>query len=242
MKMKFKAIRYISIFLLFTGALGSCNQDDPVPQPYPEKRNYFPLEVGESRLYRVDSIRYSDFDTSDIRDSFSYFIYESIDSLTINGTDSTYWLSRELKIERDSRAYLTEIWRYVLSDGNLIQYANNRPNLKLIFPLIDGETWDLNLYNGDSLKEASFGVDTTFSLNNVVLSDVKQVIEEDEGDLLSRNYEASFYSKENGLVFYRLFALELITSEFPEPGIPWIEKANSGYIKEITLLEYNQAK
>lgn len=113
-----KRLLAISLFLSF---LFSFKDDGEDLAPDFEGYQYFPLEVGQTSIFKIDSVAYDDF-TEEV-DTFSYFLKEEVESTFVDGanrkafkviiytsTDSTNWRLQKVisKLKLDLRAEIAE--------------------------------------------------------------------------------------------------------------------------------------
>lgn len=132
-----------SIFLfLITIFIYSCNETKEVG-PDTLGYEFYPLNVGEYRIYDVEEIRYlvTGFDTTiyQLRET----IFDSIPSID----RITYLLRRDIRSDAMSNWESDSVWSVTRTSNYLSITENNIPLIKLTFPVTTGREWDGNSLN-----------------------------------------------------------------------------------------------
>lgn len=145
--MKLFYARFLPLLLLSIGIV-SCTEDADLVPEAGLLDNYYPLETGDVRTYRIDSITY-DYDGSLQRiviDTQQYFLQERVlESTRINETD---WLriglfrSNTLEGEFELEDYAYEL----KTAGQLLRMEGNLTFIPLASPLKLFDEWDGTAY------------------------------------------------------------------------------------------------
>jgi hypothetical protein len=132
--------RFAAVGFLGLAVAGCKNESVKVE---PADTNYYPLAVGDYRIYNV-------VDTIWTRNVKTYNRFQLREQVAEQYTDNT---SREaFRIIRSRRATATDAWRadsvLVVSPAatNVLVTRNNNPRVELIFPVRDGY-WNANAFN-----------------------------------------------------------------------------------------------
>ncbi len=214
---------------------------------------YFPLQVGQYREYKVDSILYRQ---GKFLDSTSSFIREEI---TTKVTDT---LGEEYIILRSIRKNDIDPWVPNASFTARIYYfkaVRNEGNVHLVclvFPFIINQSWEgLSLINTDQVYDVQgesvqiyqgwepFKIKENAKpeiISGLNYRDVVTVLQSDEEDILTKRYSLEKYAKGVGLV-YKEMAIYDCNSQINtcSNGVPWNKRATKGYFMRQTLLKHN---
>lgn len=235
------------ILLLLITTIFSCKpQYKDIHVDYHE--DYYPLEVGMTKIYEVDTIKYSPV-YEDGKKSFRTELME-----TITGTFTDAGGREAFRIERFTREGPTKPWspinfHYAVKDKSHVELVeNNLRFIKMSFPLRLGATWNGNAYiaaDNDTFafyQDWEYEVTTIHGPANVKGIDYDStvtVLEVDDENLLERRYSVAQFAKNTGLIFREQYNLRIVDSQLPGTSIPWEEKANRGFIvrKKLTQVK-----
>lgn len=107
---------------------------------------YFPIQIGDTHLYQVDSIHFNSFTES--VDTFSYFEKKTIVS---KNTRDDFTDIYEVKVEQsfaiDSGWKESYFAFYELDKQGMSEIRSNVRVLKLLFPVRERKSWDANMNN-----------------------------------------------------------------------------------------------
>ena len=191
-------MRFNWFFLVLFG-LVSCSETDISNNTDRLGYHYFPLEVGNYRIYDVKEIKYT---VLNVETSF-YELKESIvDSFLNTSNNLQFVVHRSTRANSSESWVLDSIWTARRTADVAILTENNIAHAKLSFPIEQGKVWDGNSYNS---KSAEFYVyellaqDTT--LADTVFEGVVRVIQNDKGeDPLGIQNHSELYAPNVGLI------------------------------------------
>ena len=227
--------------------------------------DYFPLEVGRSWEYEVDSIIYDPAVGGTAIDSFRTFIRESVaDTLLDNAGEVLY------RVERYNRRSDTLPWQIetVLTLSRNEQRAtrteDNLRFTKLVFPVKAGKYWDGNaffdasrpvfvagetvqMFKGWQYRILEAGV--TATIGGLEFDEVVTVQNADNrylGNFLELRLATEQYARGVGLAYRELYILDtscqVCCSGNTEDGLceslPWEERAEKGFRLRQRLIRY----
>jgi len=155
---------------------------DPAMMGY----QYYPLEVGNYRIYYVTKVK-TQFDK---QDTTRYFMREVVKSSFEDQTGEVNY-----RIERSSRPDTRSQWIadsvFVVSKSltNVMLLANNARYVKLIFPVKTGKTWIADAYN----ENGDFGSeDSGLEKEPYTYAAVGEAFTFDDPDLIYNNTALQF--------------------------------------------------
>lgn len=142
-----------SVFLILISSLCfSCNKsktEGPVIDDY--GYDYFPLEVGRSWEYEVDSIIYDPAVGGTAVDSFRTFIRETITgTLPDNAGQALYRVERYFRRNDTLPWQVEKVFTLSRDEQRASRTEDNLRFTKLVFPVKAGKSWDGNAYFDDT--------------------------------------------------------------------------------------------
>ncbi|MBB6610162.1 hypothetical protein H7F15_03850 [Pontibacter sp. Tf4] len=153
----------------------SCEESFVTPDPEARGLNYYPLEVGQYRIYDVTDIHYQ----NDVATETHFQMREWVADSFLDQTNAlTYKIIRSVRPNAQAE-WLDDSVMTVTKDHNrVILTKDNTRYVIMVFPVQEGKTWQAdvlnNRYNRDSTaKENSvyFTVDKPYTLQNSAVYD-----------------------------------------------------------------------
>lgn len=257
-----KNIFYILV-LFITVAIGfvSCNSEAPKTIEVDNGSSFYPLTIGSTFEYRLDSILYDDFDNSETKREWDLKItYDS--KLKDQSGDDLIKLKRFIKPrgEKDEAYKLQDVWSLKLVNGKLETFEENLHFVKLVFPIEKNKSWNGNIFISPSggenpnsstkfYQDWDYKYETTNTTQTVLettYNDVVQVrqINEIGGPGAINHYVSNeWYAKGIGLIQKRM---EMIVENCPaepcsEKTLPVLQrtKKRKGFILDLKLIRYD---
>jgi hypothetical protein len=245
-------------FIVF--ALSGCGSD-PIENPFPDdSTEYFPLAVGRSITYAVDSTVFDDAPNGNSFETVSFQIKEEIASVNLDlEGDSVYYLHRYRRSTDIDPWVITDVWTLEKNTAEALRTEENITFRKLNFPLRFGKRWNPTSYihpettvqigtefmepfqdwDAEVLsfdKPGNVG-DFEFANNEVMI-----VQQADTDDGVMKRYVLETYVRNIGLVERRDSILDsrcIAIGDFgPCIGKEWIEHASKGYILSQVMIAY----
>lgn len=217
--------------------------------------SYFPTDSGHYVIYQVDSIYYNDFDRT--IDTVSLLIKEEIGGQETDNRNQPYQrLNRYYK--RDSSPWqLTKVWAIQIDDNLACRIENNQRYINLSFPLKINRQWDgipyirrdtvisipggsIDIYKDWDAFEI-IELDGSYSYNGQSFDSVLTILQVDKINNIERRYSLERYAKNYGLIYKEQLILDTQCNGNIANciGIPWEQKAEKGYILNMTFLASN---
>lgn len=206
------------IILAITTFITSCKKETEILSTEPIN-SYYPLSIGNSITYSIDSTTYINFGTEKV--VRSYLIKDVVDSMIIDNLGrNSYKIRRKLRSNADTTIW-DDISSYLVTqhDGRLELIQDNQRYLKLLEPIKDNFEWNGNSFiNTISNPELQYldqwryyytDVGMPFTTNNVNFPETITIIQRNDvlGDTLNKdnyfevNYSKEVYAKGIGLIF-----------------------------------------
>ena len=224
-------------------------------EEFPEDQlgyEYFPLELGKYSIYRIDSVIYQS--GGNLVDTIRTYSREEIVELIqdLNG-DTLYRIERSLSDIPDGGWEVKDVWTASKNETQALWTEENLKFIKIVFPLLEDNTWDGNIYfeddilvpaGGDQIKMYDewtyrvLGFRDTANIESVVYEDLLKIQQVDTENLLERRYGIEYYARNVGLVKKELQILDTQCVAGCE-GMTWEEKAEKGFIINQVLIDHN---
>lgn len=135
------------VFSVFT--LSSCKQDKVEEEPALDSGYaYFPMNEKLVREYKVLEERYA----GETIDTTSYFLKEELQVVENKGDENQQVVRRYKRTSATAEWVFDSLWIQARNDASAFSIENNLRLLKLTFPLVEGTSWDRNLYNVNETK------------------------------------------------------------------------------------------
>jgi len=184
----------------------SCNEVKEVS--IIDDSSFYPVKVGEYRVYDVEEILYSNVLEND---TLNYQLRESISDSIINGDRVTYALKREKRNLGDEWV-LDSIWTFSITDKFLVISENNIPFIKLTFPMNITNTWDGNALNTRSQMIYELEKLEELLIDSLSLNDhVKLIIEDIPENVVETDQRFEVYGRGVGLIQKSYLSLNFCT-------------------------------
>ncbi len=258
MPIRFSLFLLVSLTVFFV----ACNKSEVEDIELDFGYEYFPLEVGRSWEYEVDSIIYDPAVGGTSVDSFRTYILEQIsDTLHDNAGSVLY------RVERYYRRSDTLLWQiekiFTLSRDRqrAFRTEDNLRFVKLVFPAGAGKRWDGNAFfdsslevfvAGESIQMFNFwdylilGFEERTAVGSLEFEDVVAVQNADNrGNIIDLRYAVERYARGVGLIYRELDILRTDcqvccggdTGDACQ-SLPWEEKAEKGFSLRQRLIRY----
>ena len=174
----------------------SCNETKEVG-PDTLGLDYYPLKVGQYRIYDVEEIQYlvTGFDTA--RFQLRETIFDSI----VSTDRTTYLIRRDSRLNAMDNWKSDSIWSVTRAFNYLAITENNIPFIKLTFPVSAGRQWDGNGLNSRSTLTYYYQ-----AIQNPIIDSldtdkhIRVIIEDIEENVTGVDLRSEVYAEGIGLV------------------------------------------
>src|SRR5690606_19619047 len=118
------------------------------PPPYvPDGEQYFPLVIGRSITYTVDSIVFDDAPGGNTRDTISFQLREEIvGKVTTGAGDSAFVIHRFRRDDAAGPWILRDVYAALVAGAEALRTEENVTFVKMTFPLRPGNGWVSTAY------------------------------------------------------------------------------------------------
>jgi hypothetical protein len=220
----------------------TCKEELPEPAPI-KGLEYYPLHIGRFVVYQADSTVFTDLPKDTI--FYKYLIKEKIvEELYDNQGFKSYRLERYIKlfnaqVSYDSMAWqIKEAWLVKANNSRVQVQEHNALFTKLIFPALEGASWDGNAYNTLGKSNYTYEyVDKAEIINTRSFDKVLKVNQKiDTTNLIINHLEYEQYAANVGLVYRNYTYLESTTSIIP--NVPVKDRIEKGIMYTLKIVSY----
>lgn len=222
--MRNSLLKYFSFVIGVIIVIGCGPNNDP--EPFDDRRDYYPIEVGNTWIYDVEQIN----KTISSDDTLSFQLKEEIHELISDSFgEKLFSLYRYTRNNPLDNWVLDSVWTLVQHNDYIVKRENNVAFQKLIFPLDQTSIWDGNQWNINQEQTYTVDyVDSPTTINGVNYSETTFVNELDNENLILTQKQYEIYARNIGLVEFYKEDLET------QPG-----EKTLGFIYTQRLLEVN---
>lgn len=187
------------LLVLVAGLLYGCSETEEFNDQNTGKA-YFPMEVGEFRIYNVTSVRYLQ-DT--VSDSSTFQLRERVDTLYHNlAGEPTYKIIRSRRTTANDPWLDDSVITLTISNNLVRRLANNTELVKMVFPVKNSKNWDPNEYNTLEAGNAFYqNVGQPFSAGGKEYSKTATVSVNDFVSAINKDIRKEVYAEGVGLVY-----------------------------------------
>lgn len=215
-------------------SLISCTSDTLEPDPQKVGFSYFPLQVGDFRIYQIHKEHFSIFAESDTTD---YQLKELVADSFATQNEITFVLHRLSREQEQDPWQLDSVWTARRTANHAIVVENNIPFAKLVFPVAVNKTWDGNVFNTrlpDNYEITA--VNTSFETPAGPFGNTLTVFENNDPDsLIFQDIRQVVYALDVGLI-YKFSSILDFCNTSPE----CLGNLETGTVFEQLLIEYGE--
>ena len=195
--------------------------------------HYFPLDVGDFRIYDVEESRFTVLG----EEQLSYELKEYVADSGLNASDNLYYiLHRSTRINDTDSWNLDSIWTAQKTTSIGILFENNRPFVKMSFPDAQGIFWDGNSMNTNGNETYQYELDIADTiLFDTPFEKIVKVVQNDRSDAIGVNDRAEFFAPNVGLILKTSTVLNYCQADCKE-----INEIQSGRTYKMTLKSYGK--
>ena len=251
---------YVACIFVLSCCLIACNEQETEMVEVDFGYDYFPLAIGKSWTYQIDSIFFDPAIGGTAIDTIATFLQETIVDTFTNLEERTAY-----RVEQFFRRNPSEDWQLVKvftlsrDENRAFRTEDNLTFVKLTFPAKVNNIWDGNAFLDEFLKVDIKGEQVEFFKNwDYLILEEGQLFEldtfrfeqylvvqnADDENLIERRFAVERYARGVGLITRDLEILDTqcevcCNSDFEAcENLPWVEKAEKGLILKQRLIDY----
>jgi hypothetical protein len=209
--------------------VSACTKSDIETQKF----DFYPLNDKLVRIYEVIEVNYA---VSEDPVAKSYFLKEKISQIIANTGKETSFVIERLTSKSISGVWkLDSVWSGNFWPDKLVLKENNKELLKLVFPVQNKVSWNLNKFNTlESTKAEYEKTNIRLTINKQNYDGVIKVKIKNDSTAINLHRNLEYYAPNIGLI-----AKEIINVDYCQSSPSCIGKGiiNFGAIKKITLVK-----
>lgn len=200
---------FILILVCFVSTQIACRE---IEEPTASDDSYFPISIGNTWIYAVDSIHYDGF-----KGDSAKYVFERKEEITslflVDSSKQNAGFILQISVRNDSN----QLWQYIKSsivqkdDYRAVRKDFNIPRVKLVFPIKDRKSWDANQLNSKEINLVRFrNVGDSHIIGERIFTPTLKVDEYNESYPSSESICWEIYADNTGLIekYYSKFTIE----------------------------------
>jgi hypothetical protein len=231
-------MRRVLLLILFSAGLMSCRKESENPVP-DLGLDYYPIAVGDYRIYRLDSLFFNDF-TSKV-DTFQFEVKEVVSEEYTDGSDKQRFRIERYYRKRNTEPWaIADVWSAYRSTQHAVQNEENLEIVKLSFPVRKGRSWNRNMFNASESQECNYTfLDSSVSRSGLSFEKSLRITLPGDSNLIFRKFSFEEYAKGVGMTYKRFVSVEDRDSVI-DFSKPFNARVDFGYDVTYTLIEYGK--
>lgn len=187
------------LLVLLSGLFYGCKETVEINDQTTGK-TYYPIAVGDYRIYNVTAIRYL---ADTISDSAVFQLRERVDTLYSNlAGEPTYKIIRSRRLTENDTWQDDSVLTVTVSNNQVRQHGNNLDLVKMVFPVKENKTWDPNAFNTLEPGSAFYQqVNQPFTANGKTYDHTTTVSVNDFVSVINKDVRKEVYAENIGLVY-----------------------------------------
>lgn len=143
-------IKKMLCWVILAFVVVSCDESYVTPDPEARGLNYYPLQVGDYRVYDVTDIEYQNNEPTEKHFQMREWVADSFMDQT---NVLTYKIIRSVRPDAQSEWQDDSVMTVTKDEKMVILTKDNTKYIKLVFPVEEGKTWIGDLYNSHVIIE-----------------------------------------------------------------------------------------
>ncbi len=246
-----------SVLFLFGLLFFTSCEPESIPASSAEiEMDFMPIDTITTWEYRMDSIIYDNEGMT--VDTFISYRRERLAGQFMDAEGKvTHRLIVSKKQDWNDEYKETDLWTLQINENGFQRKEENLNFVKLLFPIVLGDTWDGNQFPEDTqvfvagetldqyrnwLYEYESRMDS-MTVRDKLYNDVVKVVQANNTNAIDRRYSVEYYAKGVGMIQRDM---EILHTQCPEPAcdpvvhatLPWEDKAWKGFILKQELINH----
>lgn len=250
--------KFSKLFLFFLFVV-ACRDRETIDLKIDHGLNYFPLEIGKSTIWQVDSIVFdTDGQGGIFTDTSRFQLKETVaDTFRNAAGELAFRLERFTRADSSQTWQSKAVWWAQQTENQSLRIENNLRFVSLIHPMDRRSEWDglvhidknqlieiagepLDLFKGWQFEVDS--IDIRRSVGSFVFDSVLVITQANYDDKVDLRFSRQLFARGIGPVFFEQKLLHSKCADdgdlVPCLGKPWEEIASKGFILKQTVLSY----
>lgn len=251
---------YLLLLLLSAAAWQGCERT--VAEPMPDGYEYFPLSVGRYWVYQIDSTIFDPSASGTQIDTLRRWVREEIvDTLLSLDGEVLYRVERTLRLADTLPWQIDKILALSRDGQRAYRLEDNLRTVDMVFPIRVQQRWTPTVFLDENLsvsiagepvqvfkgwRAVTLAIDEVRQVGNQTFTDVLSLRLADFENLLEYRFATAQYAPGTGLIYRELWAVDTqcqvcCNGNFGTcEGLPWMAKAERGFVLRQTLVEHGE--
>lgn len=231
----------ICFFICLSIIILSCTKTTEVDPNPKDSYLYFPIEVGDFKLFQKVVYSYAVGQKERID---SILVKETVTSKSQSNNETYYLIERQAKGKNDLFFKPEAVYQIITNPKQVINTERNIYTVLLYYPIYLGSKWDINEINGQDEKEAEIVNLGKLPAKLITNKDLILVQSDSTNNFVDFKVSNKIFAKNIGLIYSENSAIDYCQDSDPNPATSCTSKfiIESGKREFITLLEYGSNK
>ncbi|MER2998162.1 hypothetical protein [Pontibacter populi] len=237
-------IKNLLCWILLAFVVVSCDKSYVTPDPVARGLNFYPLEVGDYRIYDVTDIKYQHNVPTELNFQMREWVADSFMDQT---NTLTYKIIRSIRANAESEWEDDSVMTVTKNHNMVTLTKDNTKYVKMVFPVEEGKTWHHDAFNDrydsdltDKELSTYVDLDQPFSHADLQFDQTLTVLQQGifVSPSLGKDERKEVYARNVGLI-YRLFNRQKYEpcSDCPDETEPYIL---DGHERHEVLIEHGK--
>jgi hypothetical protein len=238
-ELKIKINKYYWVVLLFTVVV-SCTKTTDALNPL-DSYLYFPIEVGDYKIYQVVSRTYAVGQKPAID---TVLRKEIVKSKTVDQSTINYVIERQTKGRNDLFFKPEAVFQVITNPKQVVVGERNIYTILLQYPVFNGAKWNVNEINGQDEKRAEIVDYDSLPAKLITNKNLIRVLSDSTNNFVDFKVKYHLFAKDYGLIYTENTQIDYCQDNDQNPTTSCTGKyiIESGKREFITLLDYVKAK
>ncbi|QCR21863.1 hypothetical protein [Pontibacter sp. SGAir0037] len=240
-------MKRLSFFLLLAlFSLAACKETFIETDPGVVGYGYYPLEVGDYRVYSVTDIKFLDNEG----DTSRFQLKEEVAESFVDQTNTlVYKIIRSVRPDAQASWVEDSVMVVAKFSTSVILTKDNVKSVKLVFPVKNGKAWSADAYNNRTVNSENDGkekytyasVGEPFTVNGSTYNQTLTVVQgKPASNFIMLSDRKEVYAQDIGMI-YRLFNKAAYCNQIGSSDCPYGEGyILNGHKREEVLLSYGK--
>jgi hypothetical protein len=196
-----KKIGYLLVFFA-AAVFSSCSDNDNEVGETIAGSAYFPLNIGDFRIYNVEDRRWLQ---NKVVDSSMFQLRERIDTVFTNlAGETTYRIVRSKRLTAADQWADDSVITATVTGNQVKRTSDNLTEVKMVFPVAENKAWNPNVYNTREPGNAHYAdikQPLSYTLGNNVFQKTLKVVVSDFESVINHDFREEVYAENVGLIY-----------------------------------------
>jgi hypothetical protein len=231
----------ICLFIFLSIIILSCTKTTEIDPNPKESYKYFPIEVGDFKLFQRVVYSYAVGQKERID---SILVKETVTSKSQSNNETYYVIERQAKGKNDLFFKPEIVYQIITNPKQVINTERNIYTVMLYYPIFLGSKWNVNEINGQDEKEAEIINLGKFPKKLITDKNLILVQSDSTNNFVDFKVSNKIFAKNIGLIYSENSAIDYCQDSDPNPATSCTGRfiIESGKREFITLLEYGTNK